>query len=586
MLRRFRIVLAAIVFLFGLGQQNQDVVAESEVVALERGVPQEPPSQQRQQGQAGESSAGQDFSVSGMVVDSVTGKPVGHALVVLYVGGRPQPRRVMAEEDGRFEIDGIREGGKGSIEAFRPGYFSSRTIRRSRYSSMGSLQDIAIVPGANFTVTLTPEATIAGRVVDESGEPIEGLPIHLDFEAAEAGRRFLRLQDQFTTDEEGEFRFANLLSGRYFVTAGPSEETGSENSAKGHTALGYPMVFYGGGADIATASPIDLTAGRHVELDLRVAVEPFFHVTGTIIGAPPHGLTQLMILDAAHQRVETPRFLQNINREEPIAVLPRGHYTIQISSRNGQRDVCSVAVKGIDLTRDLERVPLMMTPCAVIPVNLQIERTAEGLHKDYNYLMDSEGALPPGTPHGARIVLHLKDDPTQLSRFTSWTEQGDEPRRSWIRNVLPGTYYVEILPLPGLYVESAQSGLTDLRREDLVVPEGASIPPIEIRLRDDGAELSGTIRSNKEDGAAVAIAIPEGMEREAKIAMAKDRQYQFKDLAPGTYRVMGVDRVDDFAYSERDAVSKYLAHAKEVTLRPNDKATLDVEFIHVGRGVQ
>ena len=580
MRRRWGIALATMACVFAIASRDKGLMARQQAAAQER------EGQQTQQGQVGERSAGEDFSVGGTVVDTATGKPVGHALVALFIGGKPQPRRVMAAEDGRFEIDGIREGGEGSIEAWKPGYFSPRSIRKTRYSSIGSLQKIAITPGANFTVTLTPEATIAGRVVDESGEPIEGLPIHLDFEAAEAGRRFLREQNNISTNEEGEFRFANLLSGRYFVTAGPSEETGSENSAKGHTALGYPMMFYGGGTDSATASPIDLTAGRHVELDLRVPLEPFFHVTGTIAGAPDSGGMQLKILNAARQRVATPSYLRNIHREVPIAVLPRGHYTIRVSSFDRQNDVCGVAVKSIDLSRDLDGLQLRMAPCSVVPVNVQIERTEGGAHKDYDYLLDNDGALPPGTPHGARVLLHLKDDPSPYSRFTSWTEKGEEPRKSWIKNVEPGTYYAEVLPLPGLYVESAQSGLTDLQRDDLVVTAGASVAPIEIRLRDDGAELKGKITGNDDNGPAVAIAIPEGVEREAKIAMANDGQYRFKDLAPGTYRVLGVDRVDDFAYSERDAVNQYLAHAKEVTLRPNEKATLDVEFVHVGHGTQ
>ena len=47
---------------------------------------------------------------------------------------------------------------------------------------------------------------------------------------------------------------------------------------------------------------------------------------------------------------------------------------------------------------------------------------------------------------------------------------------------------------------------------------------------------------------------------------------------------VAVDRVDDFAYAERDVMGRYLAQAKEVNLRANEKATADLELVHVGRG--
>lgn len=37
------------------------------------------------------------------------------------------------------------------------------------------------------------------------------------------------------------------------------------------------------------------------------------------------------------------------------------------------------------------------------------------------------------------------------------------------------------------------------------------------------------------------------------------------------------------AHSEQDVIGKYLAHAKEVTLRPNERTTVELEFVRVGR---
>jgi hypothetical protein len=589
MLRRLGIVLALASILpaqFPAAERNLQRLVETDDGAVElhdEGMParQQVAAQEQAGSQVAERSAGQEFSINGVVVDSATGKLVGHALVALEVSGKV--RRVMSGEDGRFEVDELQESGEGSIEAHKPGYFSPRNIRTNRYSSMGGSQAITIEPGAKITIKVTPEATIAGQVVDECGEPIEGLPIQLIFEAALDGRRTVRLQNRASTNEEGRFRFASLASGRYFVLAGPSEEVASRNSESGHTALGYPATFYGGGNDYSTASSIDLTAGQHADLDIRLGLEPFFHIRGIITGNPLPVFPNLRILNGARQQIgETET--QRSDREFQIALMPRGTYTIRAWSSDSEKKLCAAAVKRVDLTRDVFGMQLAMTPCAAIPVNVYIEHTSKAPHKDSDYLFSPEGTITPGQPYGARVVLHLRDDPMPYSRFRSTTEKGDEPGRAWIRNVEPGTYDVEVQALPGLYVESVQSGLTDLRSDDLVVAEGAAVPPIEVRLRDDGAELTGKISGGDANEVAVAIAIPEGTERGAKVAMAMQGQYRFKNLAPGSYRVVAVDRVDDFAYAERDVMSKYLAQSKEMTLRPNDKATVDLEFVRVERG--
>jgi protocatechuate 3,4-dioxygenase beta subunit len=538
--------------------------------------------EQGREGRVAEQGGGKEFSIGGTVVDSVMGKPIGHALVGLDVDGKSPMRRVMTGEDGRFEITGIAKAGQGNIEAWKPGYSSPRHIKTDRFRGMGTLQPIVVEPGADVTIRLTPEATIAGQVVDENGEPIEGLPVELVFEAAQEGRRILREQNRATTNEEGRFRFANLSSGRYFVVAGPSEEVASRNDAKGHTALGYPAGFYGGGSDSSTASPIDLTAGRHADLDMRLALEPLFHMTGTITGSPRSGRPDLRILNAARQRVGQ-TYLQNTDREFQIALLPRGSYTIRSAASGDEKKECAVAVKHVDLTRDMLGLHLAMAPCATIPANLHFERTAD---KDLQSSVAHNGdeIVDRRDPFGARINLYLKDDPNPFSRFRGQAEKADDPTVQSIRDVEPGAYRVEVLPYGGLYVESVQSGLTDLEREDLIVAEGAAVAPIEVRLRDDGAQLEGKIKGGDDDGLAVAIAIPEKSERLAKIAMSQDGKYRFVNLAPGMYRIVAVDRVDDFAYAERDVMAKYLAQSQEVNLRPNEKATADLEFIRVGRG--
>src|SRR5260370_2781168 len=69
---------------------------------------------------------------------------------------------------------------------------------------------------------------------------------------------------------------------------------------------------------------------------------------------------------------------------------------------------------------------------------------------------------------------------------------GPEDDSLVIENVQPGRYRVRVNTSIG-FVSSITAGGTDLQRQPLVVGLGGSTPPIEITVRNDGAEVEGTI---------------------------------------------------------------------------------------------
>ena len=66
-------------------------------------------------------------------------------------------------------------------------------------------------------------------------------------------------------------------------------------------------------------------------------------------------------------------------------------------------------------------------------------------------------------------------------------------------NVLPGRYWVHVETRVG-YVASIRSETTDLQRLPLEVEFGASPPRIELSVRDDGADVQGTVAGLTDSG--------------------------------------------------------------------------------------
>jgi hypothetical protein len=543
-----------------------------------------------QEGSTSGQGAVPEYAIGGVVVDTTTGRPVAHALVDLWIearagGGQPPPsRKVMTDDEGRFEIRGLTMMGRGGIQASKPGYHAAGQVRTGLGKSVGAFQELTIEPGAEVTVKLTPEATVAGRVVDESGEPIEGLPVHLTFEGALEGRRILEERPtEVETDEEGEFRFASLPSGRYYVSAGPSEEVASGKSEKGRTSLGYAVMFYGGGVEPATASPIDLNAGKHAEVDLRMGLQPLFRVSGSIRGGLAGQRLEAWVYNAANQRV-LDSIQEKADGEFELAELPAGTYSIHVQSVDSGTQECTATVRRLNVTRDVSGLQFALTPCATISVNVHAEHTKTDTSKRSN-LMDENGVVRSNLGYLSQVYLRPKDE---RGNFPSYYARPlkDDPGKAVVRGVEPGRYSLDLPMMRGVYIESMRSAMTDLLREDLVVAPGAAVAPIEVRVRDDAATLDGKVKLDPDVNAAAVIAIPEDMPNRAKTTIVTAGRFQFPPLAPGKYQVLAVDRLDDFAYAEPDVIGKYAAHSKEVTLRANEQTTVELVFVRVGQEEQ
>jgi hypothetical protein len=539
-----------------------------------------------QEGKTNQQGAVPEYSMGGVVVDTVSGKGLGHVLVEVSPEGRmgegqPVTRRVMTDEEGRFEVRGLTTIGRAGLFANKPGYHMAQEVRTGLGRRMTPSQQVRMEPGAEVTVKMTPWAGIAGRVVDESGEPIEGLPIHLMFEAALEGKRILEERSEFVdTDAEGEFRVGPVPTGRYYVAAGPSYEGAVRKGAATRTTMGYPVMFYGGGSDPATASPVDLPAGKHADLDLRMELQPLFKVRGFTSGGVTGNPPKIWIFNAANQRVGD-LAPSNPEHEFLIAELPRGSYTIHASSGERDANECVAASRRLNLTKDVSGLQLALAPCATITVNVHAEHTKPEANKKASPL-DENGSVRSNLQYLSQVMLRPKDERGNFPRYYASSDKSDAGK-AVLRGVEPGRYSIEMPMMRGVYIESMQSGMTDLLREDLVVAPGAAVAPIEVRVRDDAAMLDGKVKMDADVTAAAVIAIPEGMPKGARTIVVVDGQYHFPPLAPGRYQVLAVDRVDDFAYAEPDVMGRFAAHAKDVTLRPNERTALDLELVRVGR---
>ena len=119
---------------------------------------------------SGQPATAGEFRIAGTVVSKIDGHPLDHAAVALAdVKNRKNVYAMITAEDGRFHFEGLAIG-KYSLSGQRKGYINAAYDSHEQYTT-------AIVTGAgldseHLVLRLAPAGLIAGKVLDESGEPV------------------------------------------------------------------------------------------------------------------------------------------------------------------------------------------------------------------------------------------------------------------------------------------------------------------------------------------------------------------------------------------------------------------------------
>jgi hypothetical protein len=523
------------------------------------------------------------YTLHGTVVNSVTGEPIRGALVQAFFNAQ---RSALTGPDGSFQFEGLLAS-QGSVTAHKPGYHSPDEIRNGRFATTQYSPSITVGPDQPpVLIKLVPEGVIYGRVSGEGGEPIENLPVHLFIQALENGRRTPQELPGGTTNEEGEFRTADLAPGKYFLFVGPSQAEEFPSTGSGSVPQGYPGAFYAAASDLASATPVEIAPGTRAEVNISLSLQNFFRISGIVSGFSQNEGVGVQFFNASSQSVGAlSAFDPNKGTFQTMPMAP-GQYTITAEAHDPKNQRTFFASRSVNLASDLSGVHLTAAPGAMIPVDVRLEATQSDPSASQPQTFFTAGirkVVNNSAP--ARVVLTSKDHLTQR-QFGS-EPVGNSPNDSQaIKNVRPGTYAVMIYPNGQFYAQSVRSGSTDLLREDLVVAPGGSVQPIEVVMRDDFANLDGKISvdGRPASGSIEVLAIPEDAPRQARSVITNHPQglFNLSQLPPGLYKVLAVDRPNELEYANPDVLNRYLSKARDVTLLPNQTANVDLELVRLG----
>ena len=227
--------------------------------------------------------------IRGVVVDGVTGGPIRRAAVSLVI---EEPDRegssvvsTTADTSGQFEFTGV-PAARVQVTASRVGYFDYDNLWNGEpeepvWQPVSAGQRIQ---GAR--IALYRGGVVAGRVIDEFGEPAVGVEIEvLRREPGDGGSGSVRTTSSPitpTTDDTGTFRVWGLAPGDYLVGARPNRFVADASDADARRE-GYASTYYPGTASLSNARSVRVEPGKDTAgVSFGLVTVPLSTLRGTV----------------------------------------------------------------------------------------------------------------------------------------------------------------------------------------------------------------------------------------------------------------------------------------------------------------
>ena len=545
------------------------------------------------QGASGQGQADDQRVVHGTAVNAVTHEPIGRALVY-----SPDNRfATLTDSEGHFEFTlpkvgtdpqrgsvsfGRRDGSLDWLMARKPGFLDD--------ANHGT--QIPASPGRELTISLLPEALIKGRIVLSGNDSAIGIDVQLVSRQVLEGLPHWQLISTIQANSNGEFRFAELLPGTYKLVTRELLDDDPATAVPGGQLYGFPPIVYPGVTDFAAGSTIQLAAGQTFQADISLERQPYYPVRIPVVAADPGPGINVNVSVDGHPG---PGYSLGYNAEKQRieGLLPNGNYLVEAVTlgMNAATGAVNIAVAGAPV----ERPSMVLTRNVSIPVNVAEEFTST----NWQGFGSASNGRRTFRVHGPRLYLQVMVEPVddfgQQGRATIRPPTGPADDSLILENLSPGRYWLRLSSSRG-YVAAATMGGVDLLHQPLLVLSGSSTP-IEITMRDDGAELEGTLAGLKSSmgvdatyqGASLpqafvyCIPLPDSPGQFQQLWTYPDGKFNSPMIAPGTYRVLAFNRQQpNLPYRDADGMRAYETKGQIIHVVAGQKQNLELQVITGG----
>ena len=507
---------------------------------------------------------------------SQTGEPLRKASVRLTPYGTSPPNGVSyidtSDAKGNFVFEAVSPG-RYTLSAQRTGYlmqnYGARIATNTYPGSVLTLTAGQVVK--DLSLKLAPQGVILGRVIDTDGDPLPGAEIQLLRTFHSRGQRRVAPDRGVSTDDQGNFRLANLSPGSYYLAAQDTQlrifgNTEGMLPGRAPSRLTSVLTYYPDAVNAANALPLEIIPGSELQgIEIRIRREAVFSIRGIVIDSATGKPAAVPLVDA--------RLKDSPQIGLGAGASPHSDGTFEI--RNLLPGVYVIAA-ATSTTADLRtaREEVSITDSDVTGVKLTL---APGAAMTGTVKLEGDG--PPLHP----MVVLIGVNGTEGASNTQPKDDGTFE----FHGIAPGKYAALVDTLPdGVYLKSIRFGAQDVTHIALDFTAGVS-GTLDFLLSRGAAEVLGTVKNNQGEAVSGALVTlwPKGLRPETvwtgppQSSTDQNGDFRIAGLVPGEYYAIAWEELETGLMYDHEFLKRFESQAAVVVLEESAHQTIQPKLI-------
>jgi hypothetical protein len=510
--------------------------------------------------------------LQGRVTAADSGAPLRQVEIALSSSTSPTRRLTRTDASGTYRFEGL-PAGRYWLRASRPGFVSLRygVADPLEPGRPIDLADGGAVRNADFV--LPRAGVIAGRVVDEFGEPVLDAEVRaLRYQSRLGQRRLTAASRVERADDLGAFRLFGLLPGTYFVSAVPRwRDPATDNDEQAE----YAPTYYPGTVDLAEAEPVRVSLGAEVS-GLEVVLRPVrtSRIGGAVMdstGAPAAGAQVSVVKrERGNAFVTLSETRVRADGTFELTRLAPGSYSVQAWVRGTAAAPPEFGATALQVAEtDLEGV---------------LVRTATGGTLAGRVVLQSD-AKPPSPAFTASLIEIAARPALDEIRLPAGSASTTRVRADWTFELrgLSGPRMLRVSGQPSPWaLESITIGGRDVTDEPVEVKPGEVMRGAEIVLTTRTTDVDGTVEMAPSGPSPITVLVfpadpPERDPQSRRVQLRRvdrDGRFRIRGLPPGEYLAAAVPYIWQGEWLDADFFNRLAPAASRLRLTAGARASL------------
>lgn len=547
--------------------------------------------------------------IRGRVYALDTGQPIRRAQVRIS-SGDIMPKAALTDVDGRFEFRDL-PAGRFTLHASKSGYVTVQFGQTRPYESGRPIELMDKQVLENGDIAMPRGSVIAGRIVDEFGDPVPDVTVTAHRQSWSNGRRRLvpapgRIAQ---TNDLGQFRIYGLPPGDYYVSATirstPFETlaiemtTATRSFAAGPSGStptsGYAPTFYPGTPNPAEAQKITLIAGQENHgADFSLVPVRLAKVSGIVIGSDGKPAAGAAVNVTPRDRSTTPFFglahaRTNHDGAFTLNGIAPGDYllqanALQVTTTSDGVNRMVLAVRGGPGGPDGETASLPITVAGEDVPNLVLVTAKGGTATGR---VTFEDGAQPGNLASIRIVASPVDFDGPMGMGGG--PGAVKPDGTFQLTGLAGARLIRAAGLPaGWTLKAVRLNGQDITDTGADFSPGESVTGLEVVLTNRRTSVTGAAvgsdGSPLKDYTVVIFADDPELWRMPRsrwvtgVRPDQDGRFKVEDLPPGSYHAVAVEYIPQGEWGDPDLLERLKDKGRRFTLAEGGTETLELKL--------